>query len=195
MAMLIRMKMLLSMVFLLRVMLPRVMLPRAVVPRKCCVSAEGGGPGKNACRKRSSQGHKGKKRRIIESSSDSDEEEEDDDESSASALVKHKNADVSDNKKTVESVKMSSKKSSTLKKGKSKKSKSAKEEQDEDSDASSDDSGICNIAYDAMDGKVEKVLSNSRIFAELAMKGKKKRKKLLFQFVQYVKQIHAPRNA
>jgi hypothetical protein len=108
------------------------------------------------------------------------------------------NADVSDNKKIVASVKMSSKTSSTAKKANSKKSKSVKDEQNDDSDTSSVDSRVCNIAYDIMDGKVKEVISNFRIFAESMMKGGKKenkRQKLLCQFVQYVKQIHSPRNA
>eukprot|EP00957_Ditylum_brightwellii_P133787 10201164-Ditylum_brightwellii.AAC.1 len=57
---------------------------------------------------------------------------------------------------------MSSKTSSTAKKANFKKSKSVKDEQDDDSDISSADSRVCNIAYNAMDGKVEDVISNFR---------------------------------
>eukprot|EP00957_Ditylum_brightwellii_P094254 7176340-Ditylum_brightwellii.AAC.1 len=46
---------------------------------------------------------------------------------------------------------------------------------DDDSDTSSVDSRVCNIGYDAMDGKAEEVISNFRIFAESTMKGKKEK--------------------
>ena len=92
--------------------------------------------------------------------------------------MKNKNADVSDNKKSVASVKNSSQKSSSVKKGKSKKSKCVKESQEQDSASLSDESGDCKIVYDAMDVKVEEVVRNFRIFAEAMRKGKKKTKKV-----------------
>ena len=70
---------------------------------------------------------------------------------------------------------------SIAKKATSSKSKSLKDEQNDDFKTSSLDSGVCNVAYDSMDGKVEEVISNCRLFAESMMKKRKEKTKVIVQ--------------